>query len=54
MMKTLLALFKTAPPADPLALAQAKRTREKQLLSAGLSNKQAKTQVAREFSGRKA
>lgn len=52
MMKTLLALFKPALPADPLALAQAKRLRESQLKAAGVSCAQAKKQVAREFEGR--
>ena len=55
MMKTLRALFKPAPPADPaLELAMKKRAREAQLKVAGISCAQAKKQVAREFSGRRA
>ena len=55
MMKTLRALFKPAPPADPaLELAMRKRAREAQLKAAGVSCSQAKRQVYREFEGRKA
>ena len=50
MIPAILKLFQKKPPADPLALAQAKRARESQLKAAGASNKQARLRVAREFS----
>lgn len=53
-LQKLLALFKTASPTDPLALARSKRAREAALKAAGVSCSQAKKQVAREFARRQA
>jgi len=52
MIPAILKLFQKQPPADPTALAQAKRSMEKQLRQGGMSIKEAKTRVSKHFESR--